>query len=88
MRAILTTIGEDKVGIIARVSRYLADSRINILDVSQTIMDGNFTMMMLVDLPNKSNFQKLSSELDNLGQAVDVEIKIRNERIYEAMHKL
>ena len=51
MKAILTTVGEDQVGIIAGVSQYLAENKVNILDLSQTIMDGYFTMMMMVDVP-------------------------------------
>lgn len=88
MRAILTTIGRDQVGIIAGVSQYLAEHTINILDVSQTIMDDNFTMMMLVELPQTNDFQKLTQELSELGKNLGVEINIRNEEIYRAMHQL
>ncbi|GAW64357.1 hypothetical protein FC65_GL001368 [Ligilactobacillus acidipiscis DSM 15836] len=88
MRAILTTIGQDKVGIIAGVSQYLAEHAINILDVSQTIMEGDFTMMMLVDLPQETDFQSLTAKLNELGTKLGVEINIRNEEIYRAMHQL
>ncbi|GBG94696.1 hypothetical protein LFYK43_11550 [Ligilactobacillus salitolerans] len=88
MKAILTTIGTDKVGIIAGVSRYLADHEINILDVSQTIMGGNFTMMMMVALPDTADFQKLTAQLNDLGQELGVEINIRNEQLYRSMHQL
>ncbi|HIZ95981.1 MAG TPA: ACT domain-containing protein [Candidatus Ligilactobacillus excrementavium] len=88
MRAILTTIGQDQVGIIAGVSKYLSDHEINILDVSQTIMGGNFTMMMLVDLPQTTDFQNLTAELSKLGTSLGVEINVRNEEIYRAMHQL
>ena len=89
MRAILTTIGADKAGIIAGVSTYLAKNQINILDVSQTIMNGYFTMMMMVDVPeNEKEFGVLAQELADLGQKLGVEIRIRNEEIYRAMHHL
>ena len=89
MKAILTTVGEDQVGIIAGVSQYLAENKVNILDLSQTIMDGYFTMMMMVDVPeNKKEFGVLAQELADLGQKLGVEIRIRNEEIYRAMHHL
>lgn len=89
MKAILTTVGEDQVGIIAGVSQYLAENKVNILDLSQTIMDGYFTMMMMVDVPeNEKEFGVLTQELADLGQKLGVEIRIRNEEIYRAMHHL
>ena len=89
MKAILTTVGEDQVGIIAGVSQYLAENKVNILDLSQTIMDGYFTMMMMVDVPeNEKEFGVLAQELADLGQELGVEIRIRNEEIYRAMHHL
>lgn len=89
MKAILTTVGEDQVGIIAGVSQYLAENKVNILDLSQTIMDGYFTMMMMVDVPeNEKEFGVWAQELADLGQKLGVEIRIRNEEIYRAMHHL
>ncbi|MFT9254450.1 ACT domain-containing protein [Liquorilactobacillus hordei] len=89
MKAILTTIGKDQVGIIAGVSHFLAEKEINILDVSQTIMDGYFTMMMMVEIKNEdADFTVLSEELEKLGTKLGVEIKIRCEEIYHAMHQL
>ncbi|MFR0583793.1 ACT domain-containing protein [Limosilactobacillus mucosae] len=89
MRAILTTIGKDKTGIIAGVSSYLAESGINIVDVSQTIMDGYFTMMMMVDVDDTTaDFEKLTQELDALGTKLGVDINIRNQEMYDAMHQL
>lgn len=89
MKAILTTVGEDQVGIIAGVSQYLAENRVNILDLSQTIMDGYFTMMMMVEVPeNGREFGTMARELADLGQKLGVEIRIRNEEIYRAMHQL
>ncbi|GHV97368.1 UPF0237 protein [Lactobacillus nasalidis] len=88
MRAILTTVGQDKTGIIAGVSSFLAEKDINILDLSQTIMNGYFTMMMVVDVNDEANFAELSTDLTELGKHLGVEINIRNEKMYAAMHEL
>lgn len=88
MRAILTTVGQDKTGIVAGVSSFLAEKDINILDLSQTIMDGYFTMMMVVDVSDEADFSVLSTELKELGKKLGVEINIRNEKMYAAMHEL
>ena len=89
MKAILTTIGKDQVGIIAGVSQFLAQREINILDVSQTIMDGYFTMMMMVEIKDEAtDFADLSAKLAELGKKLGVEIKIRRSEIYQAMHQL
>ncbi|AYP99553.1 ACT domain-containing protein [Limosilactobacillus fermentum] len=88
MKAIVTTVGQDQVGIIAGVSHYLSTAQINILDVSQTIMSGYFTMMMMVEVPADQDFTKLAADLKDLGPQLGVEINIRNERLYQAMHQL
>ena len=88
MKAIVTTVGQDQVGIIAGVSHYLSTAQINILDVSQTIMSGYFTMMMMVEVPADHDFTKLAADLKDLGTQLGVEINIRNERLYQAMHQL
>lgn len=88
MKAIVTTVGQDQVGIIAGVSHYLSTAQINILDVSQTIMSGYFTMMMMVEVPADQDFAKLAADLKDLGTQLGVEINIRNERLYQAMHQL
>lgn len=88
MRAILTVIGKDKVGIIAGVSTKLAEMDINILDVSQTIMDEYFTMMMAVAVQQTADFDKIRKELNELGDKLGVKISIQNEEIFNAMHKL
>ena len=89
MKAILTTIGKDQVGIIAGVSQFLAAKSINILDVSQTIMDGYFTMMMMVEIKDEDfDFSVLTAGLNDLGQKLGVEIKIRRAEIYQSMHQL
>lgn len=89
MKAILTVVGNDKVGIIANVSKKLMEENINILDVSQTILGTNFTMMMLVDLGQiNSNFSSIQSELNQLGDELSVNISLQREDIFNAMHKL
>lgn len=88
MKAIVTTVGQDQVGIIAGVSHYLSTAQINILDVSQTIMSSYFTMMMMVEVPADQDFTKLAADLRELGTQLGVEINIRNERLYQAMHQL
>lgn len=88
MRAILTVIGKDKVGIIAGVSQKLAALDINILDVSQTIMDDYFTMMMMLSMDKNSDFEKIKAELNEVGEKMGVSIKVQNEEIFNAMHKL
>lgn len=88
MKAIVTTVGQDQVGIIAGVSHYLSTAQINILDVSQTIMSGYFTMMMMVEVPADQDFTNLAADLKDLGTQLGVEINIRNERLYQAMHQL
>ncbi|GAB9259356.1 MULTISPECIES: ACT domain-containing protein [Ligilactobacillus] len=88
MKAILTVVGQDKVGIVAEVSRFLAEQDINILDISQTILEGHFTMMMAVQVPEQSDLQLISAKLAELGQTLKVEINLRNEEVYRAMHQL
>ena len=88
-KAIITVVGKDQVGIIAKVCTYLADSHINILDISQTILQGYFNMMMIVnhDASTKA-FNDLSDELAALGQEIGVDIKIQHEEIFNMMHRL
>lgn len=89
MRGIVTVIGKDKVGIIAGVSQKLAELGVNILDVSQTIMDDYFTMMMLTDLANANQeFDHVREELNQLGKELGVKISVQNQEIFDAMHKL
>ncbi|MBQ7583032.1 MAG: ACT domain-containing protein [Lachnospiraceae bacterium] len=88
-RAIITVVGHDAVGIIARVCTYLADNNINILDISQTIVSGYFNMMMITDLSGKKkHFAEVSEELEKLGQEIGVLIKIQREDIFDEMHRI
>lgn len=89
MRAVLTVIGKDKVGIIAGVSQKLAELDMNIIDVSQTIMDSYFTMMMVLEMSkDNNNIEMIRSELNSLGETLGVKISIQNEEIFNVMHKL
>ncbi len=89
MRAVLTVIGKDKVGIIAGVSQQLAELSINILDVSQTIMTDYFTMMMMLELNEaQTDFDQIRMALNELGKKLDVKISIQREEIFDTMHKL
>jgi len=89
MRAIVTVIGKDKSGIIAKVSTLLAENQVNIEDISQTIVQGNFTMLMLCDLSGaKLTLKDLSVCLSTLGEQIGVSIHVQHEDIFNAMHKI
>lgn len=88
-RAIITVVGKDTVGIIARVCAYLADNNINILDISQTIVQGYFNMMMIVDVTASAKaFDTICTELDNQGKEIGVQVKIQLEDIFNKMHRI
>lgn len=88
-KAIITVVGKDTVGIIAKVCTYLASTGVNVLDISQTIVSGYFNMMMIVDLAKKrKSFVDVSMDLDKLGQQIGVSIKIQREEIFEKMHRI
>lgn len=89
MRAVITVIGTDKVGIIAGISNILADCNVNILDISQTIMQDIFTMVMLVDISHScSPFAGLSEMLENKGRELGLSVRIQHEDIFKSMHRL
>jgi ACT domain-containing protein len=89
MKAIVTVIGKDKVGIIAQVSTVLAENMVNILDISQTILQDYFTMIMLVDLSKmKISFSELNKKLDEKGKTIGLQIKIQREEVFKAMHQV
>ena len=88
MNAILTVYGQDKVGIIAQTSTYLAEQKINILDMSQTIMGNNFVMMMSVQLPKGADFMVINHGLAQIAKNLSVEINLRNNELYDAMHQI
>jgi ACT domain-containing protein len=88
MNAIITVVGTDKVGIIARVSAFLAERSINIEDISQTILSGNFVMMMMVNLSQGSSLETIKAELNSLGVEMDVSISLMHEGVFSAMHRI
>lgn len=89
MRAIVTVTGKDKVGIIAMVSTLLANHNVNILDLSQTVLQEFFTMVMLVDIRNCSiPFDSLSANLAEEGENFGLSIRIQREDIFNAMHRI
>ncbi|AOR23546.1 ACT domain-containing protein [Clostridium taeniosporum] len=89
MKAILTVIGEDKVGIIAGISNKLQKFNINILDVNQTIMQGFFTMIMILDCKKmNAEFEEVHKALSAKGAELGVEVKIQREEIFKSMHSL
>ena len=89
MRAIVTVIGKDRVGIIADVCTRLAAWQVNILDISQTVMQGNFTMTMLVDLEKcEMPFREVSEQLRLRGEEMQLSIRMQREDIFEAMHRV
>jgi len=89
MNAIVTVVGEDRVGIIAGVCTLLAENNVNILDITQTIMQGNFTMVMAVDVGKAPvPIGELGARLDTLGKQLDISIRIQREEIFDAMHRI
>ena len=88
-KCIITVVGKDSVGIIAKVCTYLADTNINILDISQTIVDGYFNMMAVVDVENsKKELDIVSVDLRDFGLQIGVDIHCQREEIFQRMHRL
>lgn len=89
MNAIITVVGSDKVGIIAKVSQFLSDHKINIADITQTILSGNFVMMMMVDLKNSDiDIENVRKSMEELASQMGVEINIMSEKVFSAMHRV
>ncbi len=89
MRAVITVIGKDRKGIISGVSTELANCGINILDISQTILQEYFTMIMLVDLSDMTvNFDELNQKLDKKSKELGVSIRTQHEDIFNSMHEI
>lgn len=88
-KSIITVVGKDTVGIIARVCTYLANNRINIEDISQTIVQGYFNMMMVVDMDDAAKpFNDIATELEQIGEEIGVIIKCQREEIFDQMHRI
>jgi ACT domain-containing protein len=89
MNAIITVVGNDKVGIIAKVSAFLAERDINIEDISQTVLSGNFVMVMMVNLISSAKaLEEIKNELNTLGEKLNVSISVMHERVFSAMHRI
>lgn len=88
-KCVITVVGKDTVGIIAKVCTYLAETTINILDISQTIVSGYFNMMMIVDVANSTkSYNEVVSDLEKLGEGIGVSIKCQREEIFDMMHRI
>lgn len=89
MKAIITVVGGDKVGIIAKVSAFLAEHSINIDDITQTILSGNFVMMMMVNLDKSDiSIDEARKLLTDEGHALGVEVNLMSEKVFSAMHRI
>ncbi|MDD3218395.1 MAG: ACT domain-containing protein [Lachnospiraceae bacterium] len=88
-KTIITVVGQDTVGIIAKVCTYLANNKINILDISQTIVQGYFNMMMVTDMTQApKNMADISKELEQIGEEIGVVIRCQHEDIFNKMHRI
>ena len=88
-KCIITVVGKDKVGIIAEVCQYLSGISVNILNISQTIVEGYFNMMMIVDMNQaKKSFADCKKDLDEIGEQIGVSIKCQKAEIFEKMHRI
>ena len=88
-KVIITVVGKDTVGIIAKVCTYLSESTVNVLDITQTIVSGYFNMMMIADMKHATkSFSEISDQLDALGEQIGVTIKCQKEEIFEKMHRI
>ena len=89
MKAVVTVVGKDQVGIIAGVCQHLADYNINVLDISQTVMQGYFTMMMVVDVSGSTlPLAELAQRCEEKGKEMGLSIRLQREDIFEAMHRV
>ncbi|WP_125708494.1 ACT domain-containing protein [Companilactobacillus zhongbaensis] len=88
MKAILTVFGKDHTGIVAKVSNKLSELDINIIDISQTLMHGNFTMMMMVEIPDTSDFDSVKDKFEQLGKDTNLDIHVQRQEIFDATQKL
>ena len=88
MKAVVTVVGKDQKGIVAKVSNVLFENDINILDMSQTIMQDMFTMMMLVECEEESSIKDISAQLQTVGDAMGLAIHVQREKIFSSMHRI
>ncbi len=89
MKAVVTVVGKDQVGIIAGVCTQLASYNVNVLDISQTVMQGYFTMMMVVDVSAANlPLAELAKQIEDRGREMNLSIRLQREDIFEAMHRV
>lgn len=87
-RAVITVVGKDQVGIIAKVTTALANNQLNVLDISQTILQDFFTMMMIVDLSRAEDLEKLQTDLEQIEQTMQLQIDMQREDVFQSMHRI
>ncbi len=88
-KAVITVLGNDRVGIIHKVTKVLVDCNVNILDLSQTILDGYFTMVMIVDIAAATEkFEEIQRQLSELGDEMDLNIRIQHKQIFDSMNSI
>ena len=88
-KVVITVVGKDTIGILAKTCTYLADNGVNILDISQTIVQDYFNMMMIADVKGaKKPFEEIGTDLAELGLAIGVQIKCQREEIFDKMHRI
>lgn len=89
MKAVITIIGADKIGIVHKVTGLMEKFNLNIIDISQTVMDKYFTMVMLIDLSkSKEDFDQIVEAFEKLGKEIGMDIKIQHQDIFDAMHQI
>lgn len=89
MKSVITVMGKDSVGIIAKVSELLAKNEINIIDISQTTYENQFLMVMIVDMKNSNiSFAQTVNELKALGEELGQKIQVRNKKVFDSMHRI
>ena len=88
-KVVITVVGKDTIGILAKTCTYLADSGVNILDISQTIVQDYLNMMMIADMKGAAkSFDVLGSELAEIGERIGVQVKCQREEIFDKMHRI
>ena len=87
-KAVVSVVGKDQVGIIAKVTNVLAENNVNIQDISQTILQDFFTMIMIVDITEEDSLEKLQRQFDHVSKEMNVKINIQLEEIFKAMHRV
>lgn len=89
MKSVITVMGKDSVGIIAKVSELLAQNEVNIIDISQTTYENQFLMVMIVDMKNSNiSFAQTVNELKALGEELGQKIQVRNKKVFDSMHRI